>query len=73
MANYQEHTCDKIPDAFGIRKYERKNTGYQYPAPDGWVLLHQVVDSELNLTQQSHLTPFAKDHINFCPWCGEKL
>lgn len=71
--SFTTHRCGSMPEGFSIRMYVDCGTPYQYPEPGGWVLGRRELDMEWDAEYLEHVTPLRKEHIRFCPWCGERL
>ena len=67
------HRCGLMPEGYSLRKYADNGKKHQWPEPGGWVLGMRDWDDEWDYTFLNNLTPWAKQHVRFCPWCGEEL
>ena len=62
-----------MPEGFSLRRYEPDGREHQYPEPGGWVLAMHDYDYEWMTDYLNHLTPYRRQSVRFCPWCGERL
>ena len=62
-----------MPDGFSLRRYAPDGRSPQYPEPGGWVLAMRDYDFEWMADYLNHLTPYRRQSVRFCPWCGERL
>ena len=60
-----------MPDGFSLRRYAPDGRAHQYPEPGGWVLAMHDYDYEWMTDYLNHLTPYRRQSVHFCPWCGE--
>ena len=70
---FETHRCGAMPDGFSLRRYEPDGRAHQYPEPGGWVLAMHDYDFEWMTDYLNHLTPYRRQSVHFCPWCGERL
>lgn len=71
--NFDTHRCDSMPHGFSIRRYRDDGALPRWPEPGGWVLGTSRFDSEWYVDYLESVTPTAREHIRYCPWCGEEL
>ena len=71
--SFETHRCGAMPDGFSLRRYEPDGRSPQYPEPGGWVLAMHDYDYEWMTDYLNHLTPYRRQSVRFCPWCGERL
>lgn len=70
---FDSHRCDAMPEGFSIRRYYPNGRVYQWPKPGGWVLACAEWDSDWDHMYLNPFTPMERQHVKFCPWCGEHL
>ena len=71
--SFETHRCSAMPEGFSLRRYEPDGRAHQYPEPGGWVLAMRDYDYEWMTDYLNHLTPYRRQSVNFCPWCGKSL
>ena len=70
---FATHRCGCMPDGFSLRRYEDSGHEHQWPEPGGWVLGRMEIDDEWMTKYLDHVTPWSREHVRFCPWCGDDL
>lgn len=70
---FETHRCDAMPKGFSLRRYADVGVDFQWPEPGGWVLGRMEIDDEWMTKYLDHVTPWSREHVRFCPWCGEDL
>jgi len=70
---FATHRCALMPEGFSLRRYADAGVDFQWPEPNGWVLGRYDYDYEWMQGYLDHVTPWRREHVRFCPWCGEDL
>lgn len=73
MTKYKTHRCGEMPKGYSLRRYFSNGRRFQLPEPGGWVLGKEARDWDYCVDYLDDITPFANEHVKFCPWCGERL